>query len=135
VGIISISGSSKTTSLLDFKLCVSVAIAEKMLNGCGKMDSFLPKARGNKELRKHLMGDRLNKRQAILAKCADCQGLYADGRLDCQIPECPLYPFTPYGNHPVLPSDTPKKPHHGGFKKKIKAGISILEPNVPETSI
>ncbi|RPI50786.1 MAG: hypothetical protein EHM49_08065 [Deltaproteobacteria bacterium] len=56
----------------------------------------LPKARGNKELKKYLLGARLTQRQAILAKCADCMGYYLDGRLDCEIEDCPLYPFMPY---------------------------------------
>ncbi len=56
----------------------------------------LPKARGNKEFKKHEMGDRLTQRQAILAKCADCVGFYVDGKVDCQMPDCPLYPFMPY---------------------------------------
>ncbi len=56
----------------------------------------LPKARGNKELKKHLLGDRLTQRQAILAKCADCCGYYFDGREDCDIPDCPLYSYMPY---------------------------------------
>ncbi len=55
------------------------------------------KAKGVKELNKYKMGDKLTNRQAIIAKCADCMGLYVDGKLDCQIPDCPLYPLMPYG--------------------------------------
>ena len=43
------------------------------------------------------MGDKLTLKQAVLAKCADCMGKYADGMIDCEIPECPLYAFAPYG--------------------------------------
>ncbi len=57
-------------------------------------------ARGIKELEKHLMGDRLTQRQMIIAKCADCTNWYGDGRVDCKIPDCPLYPLSPYGDHP-----------------------------------
>ena len=53
--------------------------------------------RGAKELRKHEAGERLTMKQMILAKCYDCRGKYADGKLDCLIPECSLYPMMPYG--------------------------------------
>ena len=53
-------------------------------------------ARGRKELLKHLSGGRLTQRQAILAKCYDCMGYFTDGKEDCGIPECSLYPFMAY---------------------------------------
>ena len=58
------------------------------------------KARGGRELRKHLTGDKLTQRQMILAKCYDCMGGYGDGKIDCEIPECPLYLLMPYKNTP-----------------------------------
>lgn len=56
------------------------------------------KARGASELKKHLSGSRLTARQAIKACCYECMGGYSDGKMDCNIPECPLYPFFPYKN-------------------------------------
>ena len=53
-------------------------------------------AKGRAELIKHRAGKRLSYKQAVLAKCNECCGFYADGKLDCQIPECPLYGFMPY---------------------------------------
>ena len=53
-------------------------------------------SRGNTLLKKHLKGERLTQRQAILSKCADCTGYHADGRYDCEMPDCPLYPYMPY---------------------------------------
>jgi hypothetical protein len=44
----------------------------------------------------HRAGARLTQRQGILAKCADCMGRYVDGRVDCRVPACPLYPWMPY---------------------------------------
>lgn len=44
----------------------------------------------------HRKGGRLTQRQAILAKCADCMNNYVDGREDCRITACPLYPWMPY---------------------------------------
>ena len=52
--------------------------------------------RGRKELLKHLDGERLTMKQAILAKCYGCMGYFSDGRQDCKIDECPLYPFMPF---------------------------------------
>ena len=61
-------------------------------------------AAGNTNLKKYLKGKRLTQRQAILAKCAECLGYYADGRYDCEMPDCPLYPYMPYKGRimPVL---------------------------------
>jgi hypothetical protein len=53
-------------------------------------------ARGRRELIFHLNGKSLQRGQAITAKCYDCMGYYADGKLDCLIPACPLHGFMPY---------------------------------------
>lgn len=36
-------------------------------------------------------------KKAVLAKCKDCVCDYVDGRLDCEIETCSLYPWMPYG--------------------------------------
>lgn len=53
-------------------------------------------ARGQKELLKHLSGQKLTFKQAIYARCYDCMNYFSDGKNDCKIPSCPLYPFMPY---------------------------------------
>lgn len=55
-----------------------------------------PTSSGNSFLLKYLQGGELTRDQAIRAKCADCCGYYVDGRMDCEVPTCPLYPFSPY---------------------------------------
>lgn len=55
-----------------------------------------PQSRGGTYLREYLSGRRLTSRQSIIAKCADCSCYYADGRGDCKVPTCPLYPYMPY---------------------------------------
>ena len=55
-----------------------------------------PKSSGKNYLIKHLTGHTLTRDQAIKAKCCDCMGYYIDGRMDCEVPDCPLYPFMPY---------------------------------------
>ena len=45
---------------------------------------------GSTDLKRHLAGMDLTAMQAIRAKCADCTGNYADGRISCELPECPL---------------------------------------------
>jgi hypothetical protein len=56
----------------------------------------VPHSRGLTQLVKHRKGVQLTQRQATLAKCCDCMGYHVDGRVDCRIPACPLYPFMPY---------------------------------------
>jgi hypothetical protein len=46
---------------------------------------------------KYLDGNKIGLKGAVLSKCFDCMGYYIDGRNDCGIPECPLYPWMPYG--------------------------------------
>jgi hypothetical protein len=53
-------------------------------------------AKGRKELIEHLTGKMLTPRKAILSKCYECMNAYADGKVDCNIPDCSLYPFMPY---------------------------------------
>ncbi|HPL67709.1 MAG TPA: hypothetical protein PLG94_14350 [Smithellaceae bacterium] len=53
-------------------------------------------ARGQRELIKHLEGHHLTSRQAVYAHCYDRMGFYADGKNDCCIPGCSLYPFMHY---------------------------------------
>lgn len=54
------------------------------------------RAKGRKELIKHLEGGKLTMRQRLLAKCFECMGGYADGTQDCRIHLCPVYPVMPY---------------------------------------
>ncbi len=56
-------------------------------------------ARGQKELIKHLSGERLTLKQAVNAHCYDCMGFYADGKHDCAMPKCPLHPFMFYNRN------------------------------------
>jgi len=55
------------------------------------------KAAGGSEFRRYELGEKITQRQSIRAKCFDCMGKYADGKIDCEIPECSLYPWMPYG--------------------------------------
>ena len=34
--------------------------------------------------------------KAVEAKCHRCMGEYVDGLVDCEVVECPLYPWMPY---------------------------------------
>jgi hypothetical protein len=47
-------------------------------------------------LKKHLAGERITQRQAIIAMCCECMGYYRDGKNDCECPFCALYPYMPY---------------------------------------
>lgn len=51
---------------------------------------------GSTDLKRHMAGETLTLAQAVRAKCADCCGNYADGRNDCGLKECPLYPYHVY---------------------------------------
>ena len=53
-------------------------------------------AKGITELKKHFSGQRLRASEALKAKCYDCMGGYKDGKHDCGVPDCSLYPQMPY---------------------------------------
>lgn len=53
-------------------------------------------AKGKKELLKHLNGESLTIGQMSMANCYMCMGYYVDGKEDCGIGVCPLYPRMPY---------------------------------------
>jgi hypothetical protein len=54
-------------------------------------------AQGKKEYIQYLEhGRKLPPIKAIKANCYQCMGSYFDGKFDCEIPDCPLYPFMPY---------------------------------------
>lgn len=61
-----------------------------------EMIETAPTSRGKTLLLKHLYGGKLTRSAAIMAKCCDCMGYHIDGRADCKMEECPLYPFMPY---------------------------------------
>jgi hypothetical protein len=56
----------------------------------------MKRATGVNELIAHENGEKLGRKDAMLAKCAECMAQFADGRFDCEIPKCPLYPWMPY---------------------------------------
>lgn len=58
------------------------------------------RAKGGKELKKYLMGEKLTQRQMILAMCYECSNGYLDGKVDCRLKNCPLYPTMPYREMP-----------------------------------
>jgi hypothetical protein len=51
---------------------------------------------GRANLIKHLTGQKISFKARCSAKCFECMGGYADGRADCRIKECPLYPVMPF---------------------------------------
>jgi hypothetical protein len=94
------------------------------------------KARGVRELKRYLNGDRLTQRQAIIANCASCMNYYADGKNDCLIPNCPLYPFMPYRNkekYPDFKSTARVQSAQRNLKPKTRGRIATKGINSPNT--
>jgi hypothetical protein len=55
------------------------------------------KAIGVTDLVKYQDGKKeLTATEAIKAKCAECCAKYEDGKYDCGVTLCPLYPWMPY---------------------------------------
>ena len=66
-------------------------------------------AQGRRELLRYLNGKALTYKQAVKAKCYDCEGYYQDGRVKCEIKTCPLWPFNNYAENANYPSTVRKK--------------------------
>ena len=43
-----------------------------------------------------MSGGRNTRKEAMLAKCYECMGLYGEGKEDCLGKSCPLYQYYPY---------------------------------------
>ena len=57
--------------------------------------------RGKRELLRHLDGEPLTLKQAVIANCYSCNAGYFDGRVDCETHDCPLYGHMPYRRNRV----------------------------------
>lgn len=62
----------------------------------GKTLSGTPTSKGKTKMLQWLNTGRISRADAILAKCFECMGCYIDGRIDCEMIDCPLYPYMPY---------------------------------------
>ena len=68
---------------------------------------------GEKFFHAHQAGKRLTLRQAVRANCAICMGMYIDGRVDCDMADCPLFRWRPYGNKEQDANQSPGKRRGG----------------------
>ena len=53
--------------------------------------------KGEKEFNRFVKGDKLSRKEAMLAKCYDCNG-GKESNCDCEITDCPMYPYHHYRN-------------------------------------
>lgn len=82
--------------------------------------------KGSTQLAAYLAGKRLTQRGAILAKCCDCMANYADGRRDCGMAECPLYPWMPYGAIWMASHTTELEIPRGNEAASISPGLEAM---------
>lgn len=75
-------------------------------------------ARGQKELIKHLSGERLTLKQAVNAHCYGCCGYFSDGKVDCMMNACPLHPFMTY--NPNREKKTVSRPVSAEHMQKMR---------------
>jgi hypothetical protein len=55
-----------------------------------------PASGGKNAYLSQLAGEDIGRADAVVAKCAECCGGYQDGKVDCGVSLCPLYPWMPY---------------------------------------
>lgn len=61
-----------------------------------QVNDFGKHAAGRTEYVQFLEGKLIAIDESIKAMCYSCMGYYADGRIDCQNDDCPLYRYMPY---------------------------------------
>ena len=92
-----------------------------------------PSARGKKELLKHLSGKKNSFKQAINAKCYDCMGYYIDGRVSCEMPKCPLFPFMNYNPQKEKRGTTMTEEQKSVVRERFKNAVKRAAlPKTPE---
>ena len=69
------------------------------MNRLEEVEKYGLNTRDKKYLLSHLAGEKLTPTQAIHAKCYECMGYFADGKRDCEITDCALYPFMRYNSN------------------------------------
>jgi hypothetical protein len=79
------------------------------------VDSW-PAHKGKRELMKHMRGDLLSYKEAVMGKCYDCNVGWVDGAEDCKVPDCPLYGFMAYRD------EKPDRPKRGTEEQRKAAG-------------
>lgn len=76
------------------------------------------KAQGKKEYIDYAVNNiKLSPSKAIIANCYFCMNFYLDGRNDCEIDDCPLYPFMPYRKGKVKVKRVMSEKQKEAFKK------------------
>jgi hypothetical protein len=58
------------------------------------MDS--PETVGRRLYLKNMNNEKITIKQRVIAKCFECSNGYIDGRVSCEIKDCPLFPYMPY---------------------------------------
>ena len=82
-------------------------------------------AQGKNEYLEYLKnGQKLSPIKAIKANCYQCMNSYLDGKIDCEIPDCPLYPFMPYrkGVEKVKRARSEKQMEHDRNLSLLRSG-------------
>jgi hypothetical protein len=54
------------------------------------------RAKGKREFEKFKKGEKLTYKQSVYANCYECMSGYYDGKVDCEVKNCPLYTFIPF---------------------------------------
>ena len=80
-------------------------------------------AKGQAELIRHLNGERLTIREMVISKCYECCGYFADGREDCEMSDCSLYPLMPYRKSGAKYVSKKSQPMTEERKAKLVAGL------------
>lgn len=86
--------------------------------------------KGRNECIKIHRGEKVSIQAAVKAKCYECMGYYSDGARDCEMPECELYAWMPYGaawKNREKRAMSPAQKAHAATLKKTRVAKSTQE--------
>lgn len=86
---------------------------------CGKT------VKGKTEFIHHLEGEQLSRKQAIAAHCYECMGYFSDGRQDCRMQQCSLYPFMVFSSKKKKASKVLSDAHKARLQAGRKKAVGV----------
>lgn len=78
---------------------------------------------------------KLTPRQAIRANCYQCAGYFIDGKMDCEVIDCPLHPYMPYRKDKAKARRIPSEKQSEAIRKNLRRSTTRRTANADNAGI
>jgi len=72
---------------------------------------------------------KLTPRQAIRANCYQCAGYFIDGKMDCEVNDCPLHPHMSYRKDKAKARRIPSEKQSEAIRKNLRRSTTRRTAN------